>query len=134
MALLLHAELDLTLLLLQPVALLQRLGHGRVTLARLLEHVIGCGNAGSILQKSFTDLDFLLELLLALARTALLKFQAILLSRDRLLPPCLTLLQRGVFLGLGAIHTLLLSELLQRLIAGQDRALLLQDGFIVRHT
>ena len=29
---------------------------------------------------------------------------------------------------------LLLSELLQRLIAYQDRALLLQDGFIVRHT
>src|SRR5262245_25904140 len=134
MALLLHAELDLTLLLLQPVALLQRLSHGRVALARLLERAIGCGNTGSILQKSFAHLDFLLEFLLALARTALLKFQAILLGRDRLLQRCLTLLQRGVFFGLSAIHTLLLSELLQRLIAYQDRALLLQDGFVVRHT
>ncbi len=52
-ALLLHAELDLTLFLLQPVALLQRLGHGRVTLARFLERTIGRGNAGSILQKRF---------------------------------------------------------------------------------
>src|SRR5438552_172876 len=102
MALLLHAELDLTLLLLHPVALLQRLGHSCVLLARLLEHAIGYGNAGSILQKRFAELDFLLELLLALARTALFKFQAILLCRDRLLQSCLTLLQRGIFLGLGA--------------------------------
>ena len=55
------------------------------------------------------------------------------LRRDRLLQRCLTLLQGGVFLSLGAIHTLLLSELLQRLMARQDRALLLQDGFVVRH-
>ena len=37
-----------------------------------------------------------------------------------------------VYSGLSAIHALLLSELLQRLIAW-DRALLLQDGFVVRH-
>jgi len=55
------------------------------------------------------------------------------LGRDRLLQRCLTLLQRGVFFGLGAIHALLLSELLQRLIACQDRALLLQDSLVVSH-
>jgi hypothetical protein len=71
--------------------------------------------------------------LLALVCAVLLKFEAILLGRDRLLQRCLTLLQRGVFLGLSARHTFLLSELLQRLIACQDRALLLQDGFVVRH-
>jgi hypothetical protein len=119
MALLLHAELDLTFLLFQPVPFLQRLGHGCITLARFLERTIGCDNVRRILQKSFTDLDFLCELLLALARTTLFKFQAILLSRDRLLLGCLTVLQRGAFLGLGAIHVLLLSELLQRLIACQ---------------
>src|SRR5262249_22179672 len=73
MALLLHAELDLTLILLKPVALLQCVGHSGITLARLLKCAIGCGNAGSPLQKSFSALDFLLEFLLALACAALLK-------------------------------------------------------------
>ena len=78
MALLLHAELDLTLFLLQPVPLLQRLGHGRVALARFLERTIGCGNAGSILQKGFADLDFLLGFV-GVGGATLLKLQAILL-------------------------------------------------------
>ncbi len=82
-AFLLHAKLDLVFFLLEPVAFLQRLGHSCVTLACLLERAIGCSNAGSILQERFAQLDFLLKLLLALARAALLEFQAILLGRDR---------------------------------------------------
>ena len=81
--------------------------------------------------KSFANLVFLPEFLLALARTTLLKFQAILLSRDRLYKVLPDAAAPWIFLGLSAIHAPAL-ELLQRLIAGKDRALL-QDGFVVRH-
>src|SRR6059058_4007884 len=101
MALLLHADLYLAFLLLQGIPLLQGLGHRHVALARLLEGLIGCGNAGGLLPEGFTGADFLLALLLALAGAALLEFQAVLLGRDGLLQRRLTLLQCGVFLGLG---------------------------------
>src|SRR5256885_14527669 len=131
MALLLDAELHLTLLLLQGVPPLQGVGHLGVTLACLLKGSIGCGNAGGFLEEVLTGVDFLLDLVQLLACTALLELQAILLGADGLLQRRLTLVQRGVFLSLGAINALLLSELLQDLISCQDRALLLQNSFII---
>ena len=78
MALLLDAELYLTLLLLQGVAALQRLRHLRVTLARLVQGHIGRSNARGLLQEGRTGLDFLLQLLQMLPRAALLQLQTIL--------------------------------------------------------
>src|SRR5437867_422360 len=107
------------------------MGHLGVTLARLLQGGIGCGNAGGFGEKVLAALDFLLDIVQLLARTALFKLQAILLGGDGLLQRRLTLVQCGVFLSLGAIHTLLLSELLQGLIVGENRVLLLQNRFVV---
>ena len=87
MALLLHAELDLAS---SPAPVCTAAASG--PWLRHAGALPGARQAAAMGAFAEKPLDFLPEFLLALARTTLLKFQAILLSRDRLLQGCLTLL------------------------------------------
>ena len=128
--LLLDVPFDLAPVLLPHVPLLQRLRQFGIVPAGRLQCLVGLYDARLLLHEGFASLASGVDFRAPLFGVLQLDVEALAGRCDGVLQGCARVVQGGVFLRLLAICTLLVAELLQRLIGGGDGLFLLQQGFI----